>query len=178
MKYYQQIELNNLEIIKSKVLDILNNDRQSHDFTHVYHPEEWSPYLEIPELIEELKRLCYYDYVFTIAIFVVIPDSPAPIHHDIGYKYSLNLPIQGCENTEVGFYVSSRPALEKRTVNGGKRFYQYEPEFCNKVDGFDMSTPAILNTSEPHNITNNNPIGSLPRVTLLIRLKETVGELF
>lgn len=176
--YFKQVTISNLDIIQQKVLNILNREINSHSHTHVYYPDNDREYLEIPELVEELKKLGFDQHIFSTGIFVVAPGMPAPIHHDVGYKYSFNLPIQGCENTEVNFFNSTKPPEERRTVDSGKRFYYYDPAYCTQTASCNMSSPYILNTSEPHNIVNLNPAGSKLRITLLLRLNEELGDLF
>ena len=174
MSNYQQVYINNLETITQKALKLIPEQKLNH--TGLFYLENNKElFLSIPELREELIRLQLLDHVYGIAVYVVYNSAAKSIHEDNGdLLYSLNIPLNGCENTFVNFYYSSSPPLEKVTAHGNKYFYFAEKN-CELIDQLEMTTPHIIKVKIPHAVINQN---TAPRITMLIRLNMSVGELF
>lgn len=174
MAFYKQIELRNLDTIIEKSLELLPEEDRW--YTHLFYIDDnVEKFLKIPELADELKRLGFYEHVFCIAFYIVMPGSINPIHLDSGFPvYSFNIPLSGCKGTGLNFYESSAEPVATTTAQN-KIFYAYNNKDCKLIESYEMLSPTVINVKIPHNITNNNVE---PRVTLLIRLNETVGELF
>ncbi len=171
MKYYHAVEINNLDVIQQKVFELFPKDCLR--FTKLFYPpDNLDMFFSIPELKEELDRLGWSEHVDSFAFYVVQKTKGSTLHTDTGdRKYSFNIPIKFCKNTRVNFYTTdSEPSVQ---LHGeGVDYNRYELENCKLVDSLEMSRPHVINVKEVHNIVNDN---SLPRVTLLVRLKSTLN---
>jgi len=172
MQYYKAVEFDNLEIIQKKVFDLFPKD----DFEKnklFYIDDNLNSFLSIPELKDNLIRLGLLDHVMGFGFYVTT--KPNPIHTDnTAYDYSLNIPIVGCENTFVEFYESTSEPI-KLQLYTGVIYYHYKQQSCTLKDKLELTSPHIIKVNVPHAVINNN---SSQRITLLIRLKKTVGEIF
>lgn len=174
---YQPIALYNLDIIQEKALQLIREDEQKH--THLFYLDNnIEQFLSIPELKSELTRLGMIHWIYSFALLIVKPLEKTPIHQDTGpITYSFNIPIQGCENTQIKWFQSNAKPEEHCTAQK-KNYFVYNAPDCIEIDRFDMSTPAIINVKIPHEIVNLNTWQHKPRVTLLTRLKQEIGEIF
>lgn len=172
MQYYQKIDFDNLDVIKQKVFDLFPKE----DFEQnklFYIDDNFNKFLSIPELKENLVRLNLLEHVMGFGFYVTT--KPNPIHTDnTAYDYSLNVPIVGCENTFVEFYESNKDPI-KLQLYTGVIYYHFTKNSCTLKDKLELTTPHIIKVNVPHAVINET--GS-QRITLLIRLKKTVGELF
>ena len=177
MQCFKPINLNNLDIIQQKTIELIPQDDWTH--THLFYLDDnVEKFLAIPELRSELTRLGLIDWIYSFALLVVKPYQKTPIHQDTGpITYSFNLPILGCENTNIIWYKSSSKPEEHFTAQE-KNYWVYRSEDCTEIDRFDMSSPAIIDVKIPHEIVNLNIYQQRPRITLLTRLKQEIGQLF
>lgn len=175
MTNYIPVEINHLDIIVPKVLSMIPEEKLSNSTSPFFIENNKELFLAIPELYSELVRLKLIDHVYGFAIYVLHSHVPLAIHVDNGnILYSLNIPLSGCENTFVNFYHSNVPATEKISSNGNK-FFHFAKEQCSVIDRLEMKTPHIIKVKVPHAVVNENPV---PRISMLIRLNDTTGELF
>lgn len=177
MTYYQSVLVNNLDSIIQSALELL--PAEDLDRTHLFYIDDSvDKFLKIPELAAELKRLGYYDYVYSIAFFILMPGVKGPIHIDSGDTvFSFNIPLQGCKGTRLNFYsTTSKPVAHQTAQN--KVFYAYNSSDCTLVESLEMTAPTVINVTYPHSVFNYNSENAEPRITLLIRLNENIGTLF
>ena len=174
MSLYKEIHLDNLDVIINESLNLFPDNKK--DKTSLFYIDNNRElFLKIPELKNNLDRLELTDHVYGFGFYIVFNNSPLGIHHDNGdIIYSLNLPLSGCKNTYVNFYRSSSQAEELLTMAGNK-YFAYKKEDCELIDRLELTSPYIINVKVPHAVVNKN---NEPRITLLIRLNTTVGELF
>lgn len=170
MKYYHPIPIQNLSIIQDKVFDLF--PKTKYMISSLFYPQDnLEMFLNITELKEELDRLEWTNYVHSFAFFIVQKTNGSLLHTDTGDRtYSFNIPIKFCEKTKVNFYKTSN-AQPIEQDNGIVTFNKYDSNDCELVDSLEMVTPHVINVKEVHNVTNPN---FLPRITLLIRLKNTL----
>lgn len=169
---YKQLDIQNLDIIRKKTLKLCPG--KDWTYTHIFRIDNnIERFYEISELTEELKRLGFYGHVYEFALLVVKPKEEVLIHSDTGFTYSFNIPILGCSNTTITWYKSNGTPTPHKTAQNSV-YLVYQPETCEAIDSFDMSTPAVINVKIPHKIVNNNPNLALPRITLLVRIAKDI----
>lgn len=174
MQLYKPVIIDNLDVIVSKVLDFFPENKR-HFTSLFYIDDNKNKILSIPELADALGRYDLLEHVYGIGFYIVHQDSPLTIHKDNGdIIYSLNIPLSGCANTFVNFYSASTGPEEKTTLAGNK-YFAFAEQNCTLIDRLEMTTPHIINVKVPHAVENHN---SAPRITMLIRLNSSVGELF
>lgn len=170
MKYYHPVELNNLSVIQKKVFKLvpLHNLNKTILF---YLPNNLEIFFNIPELKAELDRLGWTEHVDSFGFYIVQKTNGSTLHTDTGSRtYSFNIPIISCTGSRVNFYTTdSEPEVEMHKE--GVDYNKYDIEKCTLVDSLEMTIPHIINVKEVHNISNPN---HSPRITLLIRMKNTV----
>lgn len=171
---YKPVDLDNFDIIRSKALAIIA-DRAQHGQGLFYIENHLDHFLAIDELRESLDNLGFLSHVHSVGCYIFTQHMPSVIHRDSGsIVYSLNLPLQGCDNTLVNFYhTDHEPELRRGAT--GVEYHSYDRTQCRVIDRLTLTQPHIINVQVPHAVINRN---SQPRITLLIRLKTTVGNLF
>lgn len=175
MTNYIPINIEHLDIIVPRVLTMIPREKLFNSTSPFFIENNKELFLAIPELYSELVRLKLIDHVYGFAIYVLHSSVPLAIHVDNGdIIHSLNIPLSGCENTFVNFYHSEVPAIEKTSSNGNKYFH-FAKEHCRVIDRLEMTTPHIIKVKVPHAVVNTN---TAPRISMLIRLNDTTGELF
>jgi hypothetical protein len=171
---YQEIHIDDLDSIQQQVLDIINC--QAADRTGLFYIDRHlEQFLSISELRTNLQRLDLLDHVYSAGCYVIPPGTAPVIHRDSGIiKYSLNLPIRGCAGSRVCFYRSrSEPILLQSKT--GVEYMSYNPTDCVLIDSIEMTKPHIISVQQPHAVITHSKD---TRITLLLRLKTTVGNLF
>jgi len=175
MKYYSPINLDNLNIIQEKVLEVFPKSELSSKQNLFYLPDNLYIFLNIPELRNELDKLNWTQYVHSFGFYIISQTYGTPLHTDSGIcQYSFNIPILNCENTFVNFYETNKEPTKTSYMAFGKLidYYKYNPSDCILKDKLELTIPHVINVKEVHNITNVN---SLSRITLLIRLKKEIN---
>lgn len=130
-----------------------------------------------PALKAELEELGLYNHIVSVAVHVLPPTRQQLIHVDSVkvHKYSYNIPVLNCENSQITYYTSSRPAISvldhhHSTQPGNNQavtYQQYDPDYCEVIDKFTMTVPTIISTLQPHNVQQDFP---QLRVALLCRI--------
>lgn len=170
---FKEIQITNLDTIIEQSLYLIPEEKKNNTGLFYFYSNK-EKFLAIPALAKLLSDLDLLEHVAGIALYIVHRNAPISIHKDNGdITYSLNIPLSGCENTLVNFYNSTKPPLEKITMSGNK-YFAYDESDCQLIDSLEMTTAHIINVKVPHAVVNNN---SEPRITLLIRLNNTAGEL-
>lgn len=175
MKYYSPIHLEKLKIIQTKVFDIFPKTELSSKENLFYIPDNLKLFFDISELKSELDNMNWSQYVHSFGFYVINKTYGTPIHIDSGdCLYSFNIPILNCKNTFVNFYNTDKAPTKKSYVAYNKivDYYSFNPTDCALQDKLEMTTPYVIKVKEVHNVTN---INSLPRITLLIRLKKEIN---
>jgi hypothetical protein len=164
---YFPIQVSNLNIIKEKILRLIPNYTTPYQSKFFYVPKE--EILGIEELTLELTTIGLLNYIDATGINFYYKGIPV-IHKDTGnFKYSLNIPIAGYNNTYINYYESSAdPELKSKGIVS---WLEYNASTCTLIEKFETNTPAIVNTQAPHAFENFN---NEPRIMLLLRLDKTI----
>jgi hypothetical protein len=172
MIYYKQIEFDNVGVIQKKVLDLFPEEYL--DTNKLFYIEDnLNSFLSIQELKDNLIRLNLLEHVLGFGFYVTTKTNPIHVDNTL-YDYSLNLPIKGCIGTFVKFFECTQPPV-KHVADTGVTYYSFDQNTCFVKDSLELTSPHIIKVNVPHAIVNET---GNQRITLLIRLKKTVGEIF
>jgi len=180
MKYYIPIQIQNLEIIQQKVLDLLPEKYlEMSDLIYLESIKEGpEKFKNISELHQVLKTLGWESHVISVGFMIAQTTVAEPkCHIDTGdSEFSFNIPILNCKNTHVDFYTSDKPST-KKVLPHGTTYNHFNLTDCVLVDKLEMTIPHLIKVKEIHSVTNLN---SGPRVTMLLRLspKLNLDQLF
>ncbi len=173
MNLYKQMGINDLNQLQQQVLNIIDtSDWETWNLSY-----KWSDQLfQNNILIKNLRQYNWHNKVKSIGIFALTPDSDFPIHHDsTGDKYSLNIPIQNCNNTYTLFYESEIPPSEQYRYdpvkNHRQSYWQYDSSRCKEIARIEMSRPHLIDVSGPHNVINPT---NKTRIIMLVRLSTDI----
>jgi hypothetical protein len=130
--------------------------------------------LEIPEVVDMLKKLSLYDYIHALSCNIQTKNSSIPLHIDYGiFNYSFNLPISGYKNSYINSYKlidpTQPPNQHKVLGHDGtiNPYYYYPLENCELIQRTKTDTAGILEVKHIHNVDNES---DETRVFLLFRL--------
>ncbi len=169
--FYRPIQIDNLTTIQEEVLKrIPKNLLDKTNLTYIENNK--AIFLGIKELYNFLESIKMNWCVGTVAVNVTTAQDMGSFHVDSGpYRYSLNIPILGCENTFIDFFKVSG---DYQTVHvnaeghgGHHHFFRYTEDQCELIYEGDTSIPYILGTKTPHRVVNRS---DKIRIMLLIRL--------
>jgi len=173
MQLFKSIHIDHIDTIINRALALVPENKKYRTGLF-YIDDNKEKFLSIPQLSKLLSELGLLEHVSGIAVYVVYSGTPIIIHRDSGdITYSLNIPLSGCENTFVNFYDTVQqnvPLVDGARVN----YFSYDPQQCQLIQSLEMTTPHLINVSVPHAVVNGN---NQPRITLLIRLRNTAGKL-
>ena len=165
---YKPINLQNFEIIRSKIANIITSNVDISKPTFQYHKAK--KFTDISELRNQLEELGLYNFLHNAVINVSLYGS-SPIHIDTGdFTYSLNIPILGYRNSFLHFFESYETPTIQRVRSIHDITYQvYNRNVCNLIQTFKTITRAIVNTLVSHCFNNCN---IELRVVLLLRIHQ------
>ena len=165
LDFYQPIHFDNLELIRSKIADIVVNTVDISKPLFEYHNAR--KFTDIPEFKEQLIEKNLYDFLHYAVINVSLKGT-SPIHTDSEkFTYSLNIPIIGYKNTYLHFYESHQKPILQGTGSGNVTYALHNHSQCKPIGKFETTEPAIVNTRVAHCFQNCNVE---PRVVLLLRI--------
>lgn len=170
MNNFKYISINNLQIIKEKVYDIIEKNGIP-PYSQTYYLSGWDGipdiFKQVSELAQEMKILGWYDNWIATAILVSYVDLP--IHQDTGnFEYSFNLPIKNTENTFTVFYEVSAPATLACTPGTTVTYMNFDPAHSIAIESVEVIEPVLMKVKIPHNVILKTQ--SLPRITIAMRL--------
>jgi hypothetical protein len=167
--FYRPVDIENLIEIQQEVLKLIpKNLLDKTTLTYIENSKEI--FLNIPVLSNFLKSKKMYWLVGDIAINITQGLDAGNFHMDSGpYKYSLNIPILGCENTWINFFEVNTDYKVVTVENQGKahHFFRYTEDQCELIYEAETSHPYILGVKTPHRVINKS---DQTRIMLLIRL--------
>lgn len=169
--FYKPIQISNLAKIQEEVLKRIPKDLlDKNNLTYIENNKEI--FLGIKELYDFLESIKMNWSVGTIAVNVTNARDAGNFHIDSGpYRYSLNIPIQNCENTFIDFFKVDGDYqtiyVEDKGHGGKHHFFRYTEDQCELMYRGDTSMPYILSTKTPHRVVNES---DKTRVMLLIRV--------
>ena len=162
MKYFEYINIPQLEQIQKQVLHIanekLNNPTVIFDNKKLYQQ-----ICNIKELKSFLIDANWFDHLLGITLYVMDKESSFDIHIDTpaeNYNVArLLVPIKGCDNTFTQFYTSDvEPITEWIYPNNDtpKPFHKFDKDKCKFVTEAEMTRPFLIHHQHPHGIYNPN----------------------
>lgn len=160
--------MNNLSKIKEEIYNRFPNDYLTLS-TLFYIDNDLKIFSSIEPLKSELIRLNLIHYVVGYAFYIAQPFYTGSIHTDTGdFNYSLNIPLLGCDESEVCFYnCKSHPVTTNLSNNPKLSLSKLHSIDCNKIVSINLTSPCIINVKIPHNIIN---LKKTLRLSFLIRL--------
>jgi hypothetical protein len=166
---YKFVEIEDIAQIKTEVLKKFPpNYLTTGTLFYIDNHKEMFSSIEV--LKNSLVKLGIFDYVVGYAFYISKPFSIGSIHLDNGnYNYSLNIPLVGCNDSQVCFYECSSTPTTTDIVNNFNtkiKFNKFENSDCKKIDSFYFTDPCIIPVKIPHNVINGKSI----RISFLIRL--------
>ena len=136
---YKFIEIPNIDQIKKEILKKFPN-KFIKTGTLFYIDNHYEEFSSINLLKDALTELNLFDYVAGYSFYVTQPFTTGPIHIDHGdFNYSLNIPLIGCEDSQVCFYECTSDPILKDVLNEANikiKYNSYEESTCEKIDSF------------------------------------------
>jgi hypothetical protein len=179
MSYYHTTHLENLSEIQQEVLSKIP-DNELGKSSLFYLKDHYNLFLTNTLLGTTLAKMNMLEHVSGVGLIVVMPKSGIPIHCDSGsYRHSLNIPIQGYNQTYVSFYESLEEPNMVRvdkpndSHQNGHGYLHYDIDKCKLINRFESIRPYIMDTQVPHNVYNNS---NSIRIALLVRLNHTIND--
>lgn len=171
--YYLPIQVDNLEIIRSRVLDIIPPILLESSFIN-YDPVLSDQLLSMPEIISAVEQFGGLDQVERVMFNTMQPYSEYDPHCDFGERrYSFNIPILNFRNTYLTIFSLDSELLFRTYVNvygNTVRYYDIDVSKSELLDTIETANPHVLDTKYPHGVQNPNPT---TRLNMLIRLKNS-----
>lgn len=169
LDFYKPVHIDNLAEIQQEVLKLIpENLLNQTTLTYIENNKE--VFLGIPSLYDFLKSKTMHWSVGNIAINITQGQDAGNYHMDSGpFKYSLNIPIVGCENTWINFFKVDGDYKVVTVENKGKthHFYRYTEDQCELIYEAETNQPYLLGVKTPHRVVNKS---DQTRIMLLIRL--------
>jgi hypothetical protein len=167
---YKFVELDEIDKIKIEILKHLP-ESYLNSSTLFYIDNHKEIFSSIEVLKKSLVKLGIFDYIVGYGFYITQPFSVGSIHLDNGdYDYSLNIPLEGCEQSQVCFYKSFSDPIVTDVVNDSNikiKFNKFKSFDCKKIDSFYFTKPCIIPVKIPHNVVH---ISNSVRISFLIRL--------
>ena len=172
MKLFNRLPISNLTEIQREVLNILPDDLFSQT-TIVRLPEYDEQILALPCIQRVLGDFGFAPYVKSVQLHVTGPNVTIPIHCDVGFTYSFNIPIANCDKTYVSWFeTDTQPELTRVRDNPvGLTYERFDPDNCNQIERVEINTPYLLNVRVPHRVENTH---NQTRLMLLCRLHQDI----
>ena len=179
MMLYQPVELmhyDNQAILDHPVVSQMTNDAFN---------KPWNLLLfDLKSVLPDFYEWCEDHFKSRITVtrfFITRNNESTLIHHDLGYKWSLNIPVYNCLNNYNYWYVMKDSAdtvdmLKKDSskVNfvandGGAARYNHD-DVVSVIDKLELKQPMLFNADIPHNVvTGELEDPNKPRIVLSVR---------
>jgi hypothetical protein len=167
--------LDSFEYEQADILQLFNEQysslRQQQTPKHIGSKLIEQEFLEknFPLLSNSIKQLIHNDDKFFGRFFLTLPRSKGDIHIDLRKErtlvrdWSLNIPIENCENTYQEWYDTHNDPYTELNYNA---FFWRNNHSGTLIYKYELSVPTILKVSIPHRI--NNPLDTC-RIVMAIR---------
>ena len=173
MQLFKELIFPNLNIIQSKVLEIINDaplpptipTSYQLDFKHKDIEVFEDRFKKISELTDTITGLGLLPY-WSFTSIIISKQDGVPAHIDAGIgTYTLLIPIQNTKNTFTVFYKSLYEPELKAMGEYDKYMSVKDPY---EIERIELSRPILFRTTSPHGVVNNSDV--FPRITISIRL--------
>lgn len=165
--YYQKIEIDHLEEIKSKCLEYVKSQ------TNIYFQKTIGSYRMLnfseltticPELLTAFNRhniKCIY-----AAAFVSYTNASIFVHKDAGHSQArINIPLENCKGTFTEFYKGGISISYVNPVTGTEAT-KFVGQGLTLVDKVEIDQATVIRISAPHSVKMDE--NRAPRVTLTL----------
>lgn len=167
MKLYHKFDIDNLDIIQSKIKSYLKDNNFIDTDANGFIPLNLDDIKDAcPELLQHLSSMNFN--VISVAIYKTTSTMPAPpIHVDAApYLSRINIPIMNCETSSTVFYKAD--ILETKTQHTGPKVQYVECINAVEIDRVTIDKPTILVIRQPHQVIMD--LTKSPRICLTIRV--------
>lgn len=159
MKHYYPIEIEKLDIIRQKAIDILPTSLY-HGYSITRNLVVENQLFQIEEFQEVLERFGGMDMVHSMAFNISRPFQKPGLHVDDGtFIYSFNIPLINYKNTFLNVYqkVDNLVMMKHRDrYDNIISYWGVRPEDCVLLERIETIQPHFLNTKFPHSVENEN----------------------
>ena len=150
---YDYLEKNNL---------VYNNEIFYNDLPHI---EFLKKFPKINSFLTSFNTYC-----ISIGLIKIFYNKVA-IHQDNsasnGGSVRLNWPVVNCEYSDTIFYENFNGVKDKKLLDNGTVFHEYQNEDCREIGRFCLDSPTALDVSTPHRVWCEQ----FPRISLTFHLK-------
>ena len=180
MNYWKRIQLENIDIIKSKILSyvetkttLLDKRKFRGSFIPINHEELLD---NVPELIEAFKP---YNLTISFCGFYLMWNNLDAMphidfqHEDIVNNARVNIPVLNCENTFTVFYENAETRL--LVLPTGMGYHPVINKDYYEVTRVEIIEPTILKVSSAHSVIMDEK--QSPRITLTIGFEAGIDQL-
>lgn len=164
MKLYQPINIDNCDVIVSKVKTYLEKKELIDTEYTGYIPLNKNELIaSCPELVRSLSKVGLT--IVGSAIYRTTNNNQSPVHidHTI-YKCRLNIPIINCEYSSTVFYNAD---IENTSVQPWDNTKYIKCINAVEIDRVTIDRPTILRINTPHRVEMD--LNKSPRICLTIR---------
>jgi hypothetical protein len=168
MNFFYKLPVDNLKEIQMSALRKITFEDINKIHTRLFYPKY--DFLDDLNFVSVLNKYGLYDHVYDIALFIMGSKHTSPIHIDGDgiYKWSFNIPLDGCFNTTTNFFVSEYAPIRSKSPNSNIHYSTYAADQCQLADSLELTEPYIMDVSKPHSIVNPN---LTQRISLCVRIK-------
>jgi hypothetical protein len=172
MKLYQPIDLDNFDVIVSKVKNYLEKKEliNGNDTGYIR--------LDRTELINSCPELARSLFKFGLniigsAIYRTTDNTQSPVHIDhVTYECRINIPIMNCEYSSTVYYTADI----ENTLSQPDNTKYLKCMNAVEIDRITINRPTILRINTPHRVEMDQ--NKSPRICLTIRCNPDPVTLF
>lgn len=173
MKLYQPINIDNYDIIVSKVKNYLEKKELINTEYAGYIPLNKNELISsCPELVRSLFKFGLF--IVGFAIYRTTNNTQSPVHIDhVTYECRVNIPIMNCEYSSTVFYKAD---IENTLVQPWDDTKYIKCINAVEIDRVTIDRPIILRINTPHRVEMDS--SKSPRICLTIRCSPDPVTLF
>lgn len=165
--YYKFVDIENIEEIKRDALMIFNSHTPGNSTIFYVNEIEFLKFNSLRYFIEDIRNNKNID-IKGLAFNLTHPNVTISTHTDTGdFLYSLNIPLTDSKNTYLSIFESTSPPELRTQISPPITFNYFDNNNCRLLEKIEVNRPCILNTQNPHNVSN---MSDKIRIVLLIRL--------
>jgi len=173
MNYWKKIKIKNLEIIQTKSLEYIKNNKDQFSLGSSFQPIKFDDFIKaVPEIMDAFTEHGLTPK--TVAAYFMLTNTDGNAHRD---SYTdparINIPILNCENSWTNFYVLKDSSIKPKLMlnKKGQPYQSYDPNNIIRVDRVQITEPTIIRPLEIHSIEMDET--KVPRITLTISTNPT-----
>lgn len=161
MRYYKEIDLDNLDVIIEKCLAYVKREET---LSHAWNKlNEKALFNACPELQLSFSK---YDLICNYAAVVMVGPGSFPPPHVDGKQFAsarINLPLMNCKGTRTEFFSNVR--IEPSDAYGLSYYIVTNTDYVLE-DSFELSKATVMRVKEPHRVAV--PLNGYRRLSLTL----------